>query len=58
MENQTGLEPNVLGQLIVGIAIPISIFELIQMHALPNRIVVGGQVQLINQSSVLDTSPT
>ena len=47
-----------LGQLIVGIAIPVSIFELIQMHALPNRIVVGGQVQLINQSSVLDTAST
>ena len=58
MENHTGLEPYVLGQLIVGIAIPISIFKLIQMHALPNGIVVGGQVQLINQSSVLDASPT
>ena len=58
VENQSGLETNVLGQVIIGKTIPISIFKLVQLHPLPNGIVVGGQVQLVDQSSVLDTSPT
>ena len=58
MENQSGLETDVLGQVIVGKAIPICIFVLVQLHVLPNGIVVGGQVQLVYQSSVFDTSPT
>ena len=56
MENQSGLEADVLGQVIVGKAIPISIFVLIQLHVLPNGIVVGGQVQLVDQSSVFDVA--